>query len=309
MAAADFDALPSLKRLSIQYCGMTGKWLSLILQHVRALEELHLVTGLSIEGKENSLSNLTSAPRALSQGNPYQDGASTRPCPNKLLWIPSNLIPSLKKMSIAFCKLKFLGNKECFSGFTSLEKLRIVECPELISSLVREDEIDDQANGRWLLPYSLGILDIHDASLETLHPCFPGDLTRLKVLEVSENDALKSLQLHSCTALEELTIRCCKSLDALEGVRSLRSLRYLEVYRCPGLPQCLESLSTQGYELCPRLERLRIDDPSFLTTAFCKHLTSPQCLKLVDEYALIDMAGLTCEQEAALQLLASLQQL
>jgi len=37
-------------------------------------------------------------------------------------------------MSIAFCKLKFLGNKECFTGFTSLEKLRIVECPELISS-------------------------------------------------------------------------------------------------------------------------------------------------------------------------------
>jgi len=104
-------------------------------------------------------------------------------------------------MSIAFCKLKFLGNKECFSGFTSLEELRIVECPELISSLVHEDEIDDQTNGRWLLPCSLGILDIHDASLETLQPCFPGDLTRLKVLDVSEMIALKSLQLHSCTAL------------------------------------------------------------------------------------------------------------
>ena len=57
------------------------------------------------------------------------------------------------------------------------------------------------------------------------------------------------------------------------------------------------------------MERLRIDDPSFLTTPFCEHLTSLQCLKLVDEYALIDMAGLTCEQEAALQLLTSLQEL
>jgi hypothetical protein len=57
------------------------------------------------------------------------------------------------------------------------------------------------------------------------------------------------------------------------------------------------------------LERLRIDDPFFLTTPFCKHLTSLQCLQLDDKYLDIDAAGLTCEQEAALQLLTSLQQL
>jgi len=175
--------------------------------------------------------------------------------------------------------------------------------------LVREDEIDDQANGRWLLPCSLGILNIQDASLETLQLCFPGDLTRLKVLEVWANDALKSLQLHSCTALEELTIRYCKSLDALEGFQSLRGLRYLDLYGCPGLPQYLKSLSTQGYELFPRLERL-FCDPSFLTTPFCEHLTSLQCLQFVGyEYEDTDAAGLTCEQEAALQLLTSLQEL
>ncbi|XP_066361880.1 putative disease resistance protein RGA3 [Miscanthus floridulus] len=312
MTSTNFDAGPSLECLSIIDCGIIGQWLSMILQHVQALETLDLgwcgqITGLLIQGKENTLSNPTSAPCVSSQGNP--DGASTRPCPNKLLRIPSNLIPSLKKMSIECCELKFLGNKECFSGFTSLEELRIVECPELISSLVREDEIDDQANGRWLLPCSLGILDIDDASLETLQPCFPGDLTCLKVLEVWKNDTLKYLQLHSCTALEELAIRYCKSLDALEGVRSLRGLRYLHLYRCPGLPQCLKSLSTQGYELFPRLERLRIDDPSFLTTPFCKHLTSLQCLQLVNEFEDTDVAGLTCEQEAALQLLTSLQEL
>jgi hypothetical protein len=232
-----------------------------------------------IEGKENSSSNPTSAPRASSQGN--SDGASTRSCPDKLLHILSNLVPSLKKMSIENCELKFQGNREGFSGFTSLKELRIVDCPELIPSLVHEDEIDDQANGRWLLPCSLGVLDINAASLETLQPCFPGDLTHLTVLQVAEVDAsmrMKSLQLHSCTALENLEIRFCESLEALEGVQSLRGLRHLEVYGCPGLPQCLESLSTQGYELCPRLERLRIDDLSFLTTPFCKHLTSLQCL-------------------------------
>ncbi|CAD6271327.1 unnamed protein product [Miscanthus lutarioriparius] len=196
MTSTNFDAGPSLECLSIKDCGIIGQWLSVILQNVRALETLDLVrceqiTGLLIQGKENTLSNLTSAPCVSSQGNP--DRASARPCPNKLLRIPSNLIPSIKTMSIAFCKLKFLGNKECFCGFNSLKELRIFECPELISSLVREDEIDDQANGRWLLPCSLGILDIHGASLETLQPCFPGDLTRLKVLDVSGNDALKSL--------------------------------------------------------------------------------------------------------------------
>jgi hypothetical protein len=191
-----------------------------MLQHVQALEELHLsgceqITGLLIEGKENSSSNPTSAPRASSQGN--SDGASTRSCPDKLLHILSNLVPSLKKMSIENCELKFQGNREGFSEFTSLKELRIVDCPELIPSLMHEDEIDDQANGRWLLPCSLGVLYIEYASLETLQPCFPGDMTRLKVLVVSSISELKSLRLHSCTALEKLKIRYCESLDALEG--------------------------------------------------------------------------------------------
>jgi hypothetical protein len=305
IADADFDALPSLVCLSIEVCAITGEWLSVMLQQVQALEELHLdnckqVTGLSIEEKENSLSNLTLAPRALSQGNP---------CPSKLLHIPSDLILSLKKMEIIDCEITFQGSKEGISGFTSLEELRIFYCPELILSLVNKDEFDDQANGRWLLPCSLGVLDIHDAYLETLQPCFPGGLTRLTVLKLSEIYGLKSLQLHSCTTLEKLEIVGCGPLDALEGFQSFRGLRYLKVFGCPCLPQCLESLSTQGYELCPRLERLQIDRPSFLTMPFCKHLTSLQCLQLADEYGDIEAAGLTCEQEAALQFLMSLQQL
>jgi len=314
MADADFDALPSLVCLSIEVCGITGEWLSVMLQQVQALEELHLdgcknITGLLIEGKQNSFSNLTSAPSALSQGNPYQDGALTRPCPSKLLRIPSNLIPSLKKMEIIDCELTFQGGKDGISGFTSLEELRIFYCPDLISSLVNEDKIDDQLNGRWLLPCSLGVLDIHDAFQETLQPCFPGGLTCLTVLKVSEIYGLKSLQLHSCTSLEKLEIVGHGLLDALEGFQSLRGLRYLKLFGCPGLPQRFQSLSMQGYELCPRLERLQIDHPSFLTMPFCKHLTSLQCLQLADEYGDIEAAGLSCEQEAALQLLTSLQQL
>ncbi|KXG22479.1 hypothetical protein SORBI_3009G220800 [Sorghum bicolor] len=208
---------------------------------------------------------------------------------------------NLWSFSFEYCELiKFQGNKEGFSRFTSLEELRIVDCPELIPSLVHEYEIDDQANRRWLLPCSLGVLDIRGVSLETLQPSFSGDLTRLTVLKVSRIHALKSLQLHSCTALEKLTIGLCESLDALEGFQSLRNL---------SLPQCLKSLSTQVYELCPRLERLRFSDLSLLTKPFCKHLTSLQCLQLEYRYKDNDAAGLTWEQEAALQLLASLQHL
>jgi hypothetical protein len=42
MAAIDFDALPSLECLIIKDCGITGEWLSVMMQHVRTLEELHL---------------------------------------------------------------------------------------------------------------------------------------------------------------------------------------------------------------------------------------------------------------------------
>jgi len=39
---ADFDALPSLECLDIRNCGINRHWLSLMWQHMRALEELHL---------------------------------------------------------------------------------------------------------------------------------------------------------------------------------------------------------------------------------------------------------------------------
>ncbi|XBI94883.1 hypothetical protein VPH35_031446 [Triticum aestivum] len=200
-------------------------------------------------------------------------------------------------------RLTFNGAKECFSGFTSLEKLVIRGCPDLFSSLVHKDVTDDQASGRWLLPKSLQELEIVEYSQEKLQLCFPRDITSLKKLNVYHSPGLQSLRLHSCTALEELEIRCCGSLTVteLEGIQPLGSLGRLNVSDCPGLPPCLESFST----LCPRLERLEIDDPSVLTTSFCKHLTSLQRLHLGP----MKMTRLTDEQERALVLLKSLQEL
>ncbi|KAK8449681.1 hypothetical protein SEVIR_7G253850v4 [Setaria viridis] len=349
MTDINFNALPSLKHLRIQICGITGMWLSVMLRHAPALEELYLfnchqISGLLIEVGGSSSSNHTSAPRAPSAGNP--DDALTSSTPDGLLRIPSNLIPSLKNMTILSCgELTFQGNKDGFSVFTSLEELTIRGCPKLIPSLVQTYENNDQRNGRWLLPYSLGKLEI-DGSPETLQPCFledhnclekleinkspslkllqlhsctaleeltvfdckslaalEGNFTCLKKLELSYNSGLESLQLRSCTTLEELTVESCGSLAALEDFRSLRGLRYLEVFRCPGLLRYLEHLSSQGYELCAGLERLHTDDYSFLTTC----LTSLRCLELCQR--LWEAPGLTEEQKRALQHLTSLQEL
>ncbi|CAN6356015.1 unnamed protein product [Urochloa humidicola] len=137
--------------------------------------------------------------------------------------------------------------------------------------MVGKDENNDQASGRWLLPQSLGELEITD-SPETLWPCFPGNLTFLKKLTVRNSPSLEILRLHSCTALQELRIQYCGSLAILEGLQSLT-----------------------------------IDDYSVLTTSFCRNLTS--LLRLELRARLKEVARLTDEQERALQLLTSLQEL
>ncbi|XP_062226791.1 putative disease resistance protein RGA4 [Phragmites australis] len=334
-----FTVPPSLKHLTIVGCKIKWSWLSWMLQQVQALEELHLafchLRGLLLEKEESSLPNLISSPEASSSGNPYD--ASTSSASNGLLCVPSNIISSLKNMTISNCgDPTFYGSKDGFVRFTSLEELSIWGCPKLISSLVCKAENNDHASERWLLPDSLCKLAIllgiiHSLEIphspETLQLCFPGNMTRLKKLTVCNSPRLKCLQLDSCTALEELDIsRCnsltalegldfctalekmkiesCESLTAVEGLQSLGGLRSLALFRCPGLPPCLEHLSRQGYELCPRLETLQIDDYSFLTKSFCKQLTSLQLTAVTSE-----VTKLTDEQERALQLLASLQEL
>ncbi|KQJ84667.1 putative disease resistance protein RGA4 [Brachypodium distachyon] len=292
--AANRKLFPSLQSLTVESCRITGKGLSLMLQHSPVLEKLDLfdcigITLLTVDEEENSLSNLI----------------SDRETQDELLHIPFNVSSTLKELSfVDFHCLRFNGSKKGFSGFTSLENLHIWDCPELLSSLVRKDGSDDQANGRWLLPESLGELDIVSYPEESLQRCFPNNLNSLKKL-VLWNADLKSLQLHSCTGLEELEFAGCDSLSIVEGLQSLGSLRDLTVLGCPCLPSYLESFSRQCNELLPRLETLVINDPGVLTTSFCKHLTSLHDLKLV----WMKVTRLTEEQERALVLLKSLQEL
>ncbi|CAL5029947.1 unnamed protein product [Urochloa decumbens] len=272
MANANFSAFPSLEHLKIKSCGITGKWLSVILRHAPALEKLHLdvcaeISGLLIEGRESSSSNHTPAPRAPSAGNP--DGTLTSSTPEGLLRIPPNYVSSLKKMSIWCCReLTFQGDKEGFSVFTSLEQLKVMECPKLIPSLVQKYENNDQRNGRWLLPHSLVELEI-DSSPETLQPCSLEDSNCLRKLVIHYSPSLKVLQLRSCTALEELTVDDCESLAVPEG--NFSWLKELVLRRNSGL----ESLQLRS---CAALEELRVKS--------CRHLIALQgdftCLRKLD---------------------------
>jgi len=163
-----------------------------------------------------------------------------------------------------------------------------------------------QADGIWLLPQSLEELDICEYSHETLRPCFLGKRTRLRKLQVRCGPSLKSLQIDSCTAMRYLSVWRCRSLTALEGLRSLGSpLRELEVVHSPLLASL--AMSGEGYD-CSQpsgLETLGTDELSILTTSFYEGLSSLRSLSL----RYLGQRRLTDEQERALLLHGSLQEL
>ncbi|XP_062226774.1 uncharacterized protein LOC133925006 isoform X2 [Phragmites australis] len=205
------------------------------------------------------------------------------------LTAPEGLQSRLKKLQIWDNQsLKCLQLDSC----TALEEFKIVDC----RSLTALEGLDS-------------CRALKELNIEGCHSltALEGLQSRLKKLQILGNQSLKCLQLDSCTALEELDINRCNSLTALDGLQSLGGLRYLKLSVCPGLPQCFEHLSIQGYELYPQLERLQIDGPSFLTKSFCKHLTSLQRLQF--NALLSQVTKLTDEQESALRLLTSLQEL
>ncbi|XBI42347.1 hypothetical protein VPH35_126690 [Triticum aestivum] len=339
--AADYNALPYLESLSIVSCGITGKWLSMILRHALAMKELVIkdcpnLTELQIEGGGNSRSNLILASEASSSG--YLNDCSACLAHDGLFCVPLNVTSSLKKIIICECpSLIFDGSREGFAAFTCLEYLKIEECPELFSSLV---------HGRLLLPRSLEEIAIDEYSQETLQPCFLNNHTCLKHLAVCYSESLNSLMLHSCTSLEDLTIRACKWLVTLHSMESLGTLRSLvlhgtssleflqlesftllenlHIVRCTSLVTLEGLLSLvnlkhlvvkspttfgESYEVTggifARLESLEIDDLSRLTRSFYKGLT---CLQRLQLY-LLKEARLTDDQEIALLLHRSLQHL
>ncbi|KAK1685452.1 hypothetical protein QYE76_046300 [Lolium multiflorum] len=304
---------PSLETLSIKSCGITGKWLSLLLRHAPDLDELHLEDILPIGTGDSSLGEEDDALTGLAKDE--KGDALTVLAQDGLVHIPLNLISSLKKITIKNCHhLTFSWSEKGFSGFAS--ELNIWGCTKPLSSLVHKDGNDLASLKKLMVEWSpdLESLQLHSCTaLEELEIGHCGSLTALqglqslgsiKKLVVYGSSGLESLQLHSCTALEDLTIKYCESLIQLEGLQSLGRLRHLAVSDCHGLGPCLEGFLRQGYELFPQLETLETHDTSILTMSFCNHLTSLRSLRL--NFLEISPSE---EQGKALVILTSLQEL
>jgi hypothetical protein len=264
-ASETIPTLPSLKYLNISSSGIAGGWLTKMLPHLRSLEELSLhdcpqIKWLSIgqPAEPDGSSSLVSAV-ALSAED------------QTLLKVPSNILCSLKQLTISGCvDLEFYGGMRGFGGCTTLEmlqiddclklgsllvsgtkdngtsnmdvallppslkKLSISGCPKLVSLLVRDTKDDTSNVDVWLLSPSLEVLSLSHLP-EHLQSYFLKGLAYLKILSLTWSPALKRVQLHSCKALEELTILKCEQLGALEGLKFLTSLRRLIIEMNPEL--------------------------------------------------------------------------
>ncbi|VAI63579.1 unnamed protein product [Triticum turgidum subsp. durum] len=120
-----------------------------------------------------------------------------------------------------------------------------------------------------------------------MRPCFVGNLTCLKILSIGSGISLQYLQLDSCTALEDLEIKCCEQLVALEGMQSLGTLRSLVLHK----NSILKSLQLYS---CTSLERLEID--------WCSSLVALEGLR-----SLVSLKHVVLFRSAALDSLATLE--
>ncbi|KAE8767001.1 NBS-LRR disease resistance protein [Hordeum vulgare] len=235
--------LPSLKALKTVRCGLTGRWLTQMLSHSQSLENLQLngcpqIKFLSI-----------SQPRETEGTSSLGSAVMTSTQDEQELKLPYNLLCSLKTLLIEdSLDLEFRGNNRGFAGFTSLTCLRLHDCPELVSSLLGEMN-DDGIVEVGLLPPSLEILSLSHLP-ENLKAFTPQGLLHLKELSLSSSPCLKSVQLHSCTALKQLEITGCVQLALLEGMQFLTSLR---------ISGCVQLAVLEGMQFFTSLRSLFIE--------------------------------------------------
>ncbi|KAF7018469.1 hypothetical protein CFC21_031758 [Triticum aestivum] len=196
---------------------------------------------------------------------------------------------------------------------TSLRSLDIKMNPELSSEWdLKLQEQEQGGNQIQLLPPSLDklvIMALTDSFQSHLLPCLPS----ITVLKIHRSPELTSLQLRCCTTLKELEIEECVSLASVEGFQFIRNLTSLKVSGSPGVASWSELVSHQqgASEIWSGLETLWISDASVLCMPFCKQLTSLRHLQFGywGRKQGESVVSLTEEQEKALQLLTSLQEL
>uniref|UniRef100_A0A0E0JUQ8 NB-ARC domain-containing protein n=1 Tax=Oryza punctata TaxID=4537 RepID=A0A0E0JUQ8_ORYPU len=256
----NIPALPSLKSLTISSCGIAGRWLTQMLQHVKSLAKLELLDCPQIKFL------LTNQPTEREVTSSLASAGN-----EQLLQIPCGLFYSLKRLSLSECpNLEFWGGSGGFAGYTSLVQLQIKNCPKLVSALVSE------TNDNGLLPVSLQDLSLSPIS-ENLQSFSPEGLPCLRSLSpyLQQESSGKWYRLESLMVDDAavLSVHLCKQLTSLRilqfwsmGMVSLteeqeRALQLLTSLRQIGFSRCqkLESLPANLQSL-DFLEVLRIDE-------------------------------------------------
>ncbi|KAE8785464.1 NBS-LRR disease resistance protein [Hordeum vulgare] len=291
ITSASSLVLPSLKRVNISRCGVTGRWLSQLLSHSQRLEEL-LLTGCP---QIKFLS--TSQPTETEETSSLASAGMISAQDEQELRLPYDLVCSLKVLWIRQSPdLKFFGGNRDSTRFTSLTQLVLAGCPKLVSSLLGETK-DDGTMEVELLPPSLEDISIIHLP-KNLQSFNPQGLLHLKKLSLANSRSLKSVQLHSCTALQELQIRSCPQLAVLEGLHYLTSVCSLNIQMNPKL-SCAWDLNLQEQEqggnqiplLPPSLDKLEI---GALTDSVQSRLLS--CLPVMTKLAIQRSPELTSLQ-------------
>jgi hypothetical protein len=147
--------------------------------------------------------------------------------------------------------------EEWLKNLTSLESLRIYNCPKLNSisqgiqhlTALRDLEIEnclmlelanDEDGMQWQGLKSLFSLKFSFLPKMVSLPLGLQHVTTLQKLKISVCDNLTAIPewIQNCTSLQEFEISLCSSLTSLpEGMRSLMSLQLLKIHRCPNLLQ------------------------------------------------------------------------
>nr|XP_010942382.2 putative disease resistance RPP13-like protein 1 [Elaeis guineensis] len=174
-------------------------------------------------------------------------------------WLSLHHLPAIKRLRIVGCEKVVRLPMERFKDFLSLEFLDITNCPLLPSPV----PLILPSSFRYLkLASSCGHLD------ESLPGCLHNltSLTSLHLVSCPHITSLPGEVLGHMIALSTLTISDCRELRSVGDLRSLKSLKHLNISGCPRLTVSANE-EEQGEGLA-HLRFLCIDETALVKVLF-----------------------------------------
>lgn len=201
---------------------------------------------------------------------------------------------TLRILQLSYCSELRSFSLSNFANFTALRRLRIFECPRLVSL---PDSID-------LLPRVEELVFHNCARLDLNYGRSMDSLPSLQYMELIGLPKLTELPagLHCARALSYLMIGDCKSLRSTDPVlQHLGTLQKLCVYDCPTLSippnvfQSLTALQSLDIRECPNITITSTSDAGKDQAPFISHI--PEII--LDGEVLDRTTGLSSEGDAA----------